>query len=224
MRPTLLVSVLASVFGFAAFASCSVPKVPAQPPAARGPHANEQLAAAREHTRRAEALARWPEARRGDPDRFDDAGTGLWYRSWETANDPYRAAPVHASEAGRKGTYDEACIGVPPAHQTSSPLQRHGLDSTPTANGVIVFLRPDAGAPDRLLAEIRCHRAWMMLAVTGEDVCPLDIANVHIQAHGDKAGISIEISVADPLLVREVQLSAAHDLEVAANRLHATNK
>jgi hypothetical protein len=48
--------------------------------------------------------------------------------------------------------------------------------------------------------------------------CPLDLAGIHIIAHGDPSGISIEITASDPKLVPELQRRAAKDLEYAAAR------
>lgn len=83
-----------------------------------------------------------------------------------------------------------------------------------------VYLRADAGPADRLLADMKCHRAWMMLAPTDMDACPLDLPGLLLDARGDVEGITLSIVVSDPKLVVEPQRRTAHDLEGAA-RLHA---
>jgi hypothetical protein len=84
------------------------------------------------------------------------------------------------------------------------------------SEGVVIFLGVEAGPPERLLAELRCHRAWMMLSEAGMETCPLDLPNLRIEAHGDKTGISVEMRI-NTKLVAELQRRAAHDLEVAAS-------
>lgn len=188
---------------------------PRERPGSRGLRADQHLDAAREHERRANELARWPESRTSGS--FDVPGSGLWYRAWDTTSDHEHLADSHRSAAAQQhAVYDEACreVGEPAV----SPLQRFGIGGSPTTDGSIVFLSPDAGPPDRLLAAMRCHRAWMMLADAGMDECPLDLAGIHIQAHGDASGITIAITVRDKDLVSELQRRIARDLELAAQR------
>jgi len=80
-----------------------------------------------------------------------------------------------------------------------------------------VYLAPDAGPPDLLLAKMKCHRAAMMLAPGGMDDCPLDLPDITLDARGDTDGITVAIGVRDPRLVPELQRRAAHDLEAAAH-------
>jgi len=207
--------------GLLAIASCATSTpAPARAPApSRGLHADEHLDAAREHARRAEELSRWPESRRNDTGQFNDPATGLWYRSLDRAEDHLRIAEVHRSEAAQiHAAYDEACANVARDSIQVSPLQRYGRGGMPTSDGVVVFLGTEAGPADRLLAELRCHRAWMMLSEAGMDACPLDLPGIHVQAHGDDTGISIELRVNDPKLVPELQRRAARELEVTAQR------
>jgi hypothetical protein len=203
-----------------ALVACSqtVPPKPTSP-TSRGLRADQHLDAAREHARRADELARWPAARLDDSG-FDDPGSGTWYRGWDQTAEQRRLEDVHRSEAARlHAAFDEACAGIDPKTVRVSPLVRHGIGGMNVDNGVVVFLPATAGAPDRLLAELRCHRAWMMLSEnTGMDACPLDLPGLRVQAHGDASGISIELRVRDPRLVPEIQRRAAHDLEMAAQQ------
>jgi hypothetical protein len=96
---------------------------------------------------------------------------------------------------------------------------RLGQGGAAIDQGVVVYLRPEISA-NALLAELRCHRAWMMLAEAGMEACPLDLPRLHLQAHGDATGISVEITVSDPLLVPELQRRTARDLEMAATVVH----
>ena len=199
----------------------STPQKPT-PRTSRGLHADEHRDAAREHERRAEELTRYPETRRNDVGRFDDPNSGLWYRAWDQAEDHRHLASIHASEASRlHAEYDEACANIAPDRTRLSPIQRYGAGGMPTETGVVVFLTPEAGPPDRLLAELRCHRAWMMMSEGGMETCPLDLPGLSLKAHGDAEGISIEIQIKDRTLVPELQRRAARDLELATKQ-HAT--
>ena len=183
-------------FVFVLLAACA-PAITAPPPAApgsRGLRADAHLDAAREHERRAKELARWPDARTGDGGRFDDPSTGLWFRAWDTGLEHERLAATHRGAAAQlQAGYDEACREYT-GEVSISPLQRYGLGSSPLPAGVLVFLAPEAGPPERLLTGMRCHRAWMMLADAGMDQCPLDLAGLQLAAHGDATGITVELA------------------------------
>lgn len=202
----------------ATLAACSQ-SVPPKPtsPASRGLRADQHLDAAREHARRAQELTRWPDARRNDVGRYDDPNSGLWYRAFDQAKDERRMSDIHRGKAAEiQAEYDAACAGIEPASIRVSPLTRFGVGGTPTEDGVIVYLAPDAGPADRLLTELRCHRAWMMLSENaGMASCPLDLPGLRVEAHGDPKGISVQLHVRDPKLVPELQHRAEHELEVA---------
>jgi hypothetical protein len=55
----------------------------------------------------------------------------------------------------------------------------------------------------------------MMLAESGMEDCPLDLAGITVETYGDATGISVEIKTNDPSLVPELQRRAAKDLERA---------
>ena len=99
-----------------------------------------------------------------------------------------------------------------------SPIVRYGIGGAAMTNGVVIFLDPAAGPPEKLVADIQCHRAWMMLAPAGMDDCPLDLAGVHVDAMGDELGITLHVTVQNPELVSELQRRAAHDLELRKTR------
>jgi hypothetical protein len=177
--------------------------------------ADAHAQAARDHEARAAELARWPEMQR-DAAGFENPAGGLWYRKWDTATDEQRSADHHRGEAARlQAEYDEACANVPSGEVSVSPLQRYGLGGFPSAAGVVVMLSSQAGPSGRLVAAMRCHRAWMMLAESGMEDCPLDLAGITVETYGDATGISVEIKTNDPSLVPELQRRAAKDLERA---------
>lgn len=187
----------------------------AKPPThlgSRGPRATDHLDAAHEHDRRALDLASWPDVRRAD-----NPTTGLWYRVFDTVVEQHRLADEHRSAAAAlHADYAEACGGRSYVDVAISPLARFGLGGSNTETGVVIFLTPEAGSREQLLESLRCHRAWMMIEGMDMDDCPLDLAGIHIDAHVDTTGASVEITTKDPKLVGELQRRAARELETAA--------
>lgn len=190
---------------------------PAQPAGSRGPRASDHLSAADEHTTEAEHLARWPDRLAGSPESPVDKGR--WYRTWDTAADELRLAREHRGEAAQiLAAYDEACGQRSHAEVSVSPLERYAVGGAPTEQGAMVFLSVEAGTPDQLMADMRCHRAWMMIGRTDMGSCPLDLAGLRVSARGDGGGITVEMSVDDRALIPELQRRVAHDVESAAQR------
>jgi hypothetical protein len=182
----------------------------------RGLRANEHLDAAREHDALARERGSWP-------DTFPPAPGDLrpvampWYRSWDTAGEHERLADTHRAKAAAiHAEYDEACRDVQVSDVQISPLERYGIGGWNTTTGVILYLAPEAGPADQLLARMKCHRAAMMLAPSNMEDCPLDLPGIAVDARGEEGGITVSIVVRDPNLVTELQRRAAHDLETAA--------
>ena len=199
-------------------AACSSTPPP-EHPGSRGARADDHLAAADAHADRANQLAMWPDQRPGDGSPTTNT-PGRWYRTWDTAREQRRFAQEHRAQAAQiTAAYEEACGNRPTSEVSISPLQRYGIGGAPTTTGAMIFLSPDAGTADGLLADLRCHRAWMMLGRSDMDSCPLDLAGIKVEAHGDTTGITVEISIDDPKLVPELQRRAAVELEAAH---HAT--
>jgi hypothetical protein len=199
----------------AACATSSQPRP--QSPGSRGPRASEHIDQAHEQDELARERSSWPDTRPVDgTGRADQLLVGMtWRRSWDTAEDHERIAAYHRTMAAQiTAEYDEACPG---GAVTVSPLVRFGVGGSPTADGVTIFLSPEAGNPDKLMADMRCHRAWMMLQHEPTmEVCPLDLAGLSVEATGGKEGISVTLHVKDRALVPELQKRAAHDLEQGA--------
>jgi len=201
---------------FLILAACASSR-PASQPGSRGPRASEHLSAASEHTTEAEHLARWPDRLASSPDSPVDKGR--WYRAWDTVATELRLARQHQTAAAQiLAEYDEACGQRSHAEVSVSPLERYAVGGEPTPSGATVFLSVEAGTPDQLMADMRCHRAWMMIGRTDMASCPLDLAGLKVAAHGDSAGITVEMTVDDPRLVPELQRRVAHDLEASAQR------
>ena len=198
-------------------AACGASRPATQPPGSRGMHASEHLTAAREHEDAARERSTWAETRTTDgTGRVDQMLVGTrWQRTWDTAADQERAAAMHRSEAEAiYAAYHEACGDRGATQVSISPVVRHGLGGWATTDGVVIFLSADAGPAERLMADLKCHRAWMRLAPANMDSCPLDLAGLQIDARGDRDGITLTLTVRDKSLVPELQRRAAHDLEL----------
>lgn len=186
------------------------------PSGPRGYRADEHLRMAAREDQRADELVHWPDNRPGAEGSMR-LGTA-WYGTWDTATEHHRLAATHRSAAARlQADYDEACRDMPYETVSVSPLQRYGVGGNDVENGTLVILRPDAGPPDRLLAAMRCHRAWMMIQRTDMADCPLDLPGIRVSARGDAQAIEVTITVSDPALVTELRRRAAHDLEHRAS-------
>jgi hypothetical protein len=194
--------------------ACAATPKPAAKGGPRGLHADEHLDLAREYDEQAMQSSRWPEVS------SSPGAVGIpWTRSWTASDEHQRAAAAHRGRADALHlAYDEACGDRPLAKVSISPLQRFGIGGWNTQTGVILYLSPAAGTPDRLIADMKCHRAWMMLTETGMDDCPLDLPGIKLDARGDAEGITVSLSVSDPALVSELQRRAAHDLETSARQ------
>ena len=218
MRPTL------SLLLFAACASA--PAAKPQPLGSRGPRASQHMDAAHDHEELARQSSSYPDTRLDGPiGRSDQVLLATpWTRRWDSTEDHLRMAQVHRSAAAQiSAEFDEACQGRTNGDMTMSPLVKYGVGGSPIEDGVVIYLRPEAGDADKLMADMRCHRAWMMLQPTSTmDMCPLDLAGLSIEATGGKEGVTVTLHVKDRSLVPELQKRAAHDLEQGAqlNKTH----
>jgi hypothetical protein len=156
----------------------------------------------------------WPDTRSAGP---TDPPVGVWYRSWDTVEHE-RLAEIHRSRASAiDAEFADACAGLEGDEIRVSPLQRFGIGGWNTATGAIVYLSPNAGNPDRLLAQMRCHRAWMMLGPSNMEDCPLDLPGLAIDARGDANGVTVSLGARDPNVIAELQRRASKELEAAAS-------
>ena len=203
--------------GFVLLAACATTSTVSPSGGPRGLRASEHLDVAHRH----DELARQRQVDRASFDAPDANGV-VWLRTWDPSADHERLAAVHRSEAAQlHAEYDEACGSRPIEEVSISPLSRYAVGAWPTSAGVIFYLDPSAGGPDKLLAEMKCHRAWMMLAPSGMEDCPLDLPGLVLDARGDGEGITVSLVVRDAKLVEELHRRAAHELEVSALRKRA---
>lgn len=196
--------------------SCGSAQRPAPTsPGPRGMRASEHLEAARQQHEMAQQTLAYPDVRAGGHV-GEPPFAPPWMRTWDTRDDHERLAQIHRSAAAQlHAEYDEACAGRGAAEASTSPLARFAIAGTSITNGVTIYLSADAGTPDHLLADMRCHRAWMMLAPSDMDDCPLDLPDIHVTARGTLEEIEVTITVSDPAVVRELQRRTARELEHA---------
>jgi len=200
----------------ALLAGCATTPPPAPKGGPRGLRESEHMDVARQHADIARNASPLPESRFDAP----NTATVPWHRTWDSGAEHERIAAAHRNEAvALHAEFDEACAGREPDEIRTSPLVRHALGGTPTRTGVLLFLAPSAGPPDRLLGDLRCHRAWMMLAPSDMDDCPLDLPGISIDANGDSDGVVVSITVRDTALVAELQRRVARDLELRHQRM-----
>jgi hypothetical protein len=195
---------------FALITACATTPRPEPRGGPRGLYASDHVAEARDHQAQGTRQAAWPDARSAQPDHPD---TGVWFGTWDI-NEHERLAETHrASALALQKQYEDRCSEVGATDASISPLRRYGVSGWNTASGVVVYLSPGAGTPERLLTELRCHRAWMMLAPAGMEDCPLDLPGLIVDARGDTSGVTLSISVGKPALVGELQRRTALELE-----------
>jgi hypothetical protein len=207
-----------SLLGITLLAACATSTTGDQA-GPRGPRADDHLKAAEREETRATDLTRWPETRGDERGGASGGFTGGWQGSWDTTNEHRRRAEFHRTAAARiESDYEEACGSTPAAIASISPLQRYGIGGSVTAGGSLVILSQEAGPPDRLLAEMRCHRAWMMLGRSDMDDCPLDLPGLQVSARGDATQIELTLTVENTKLVPELQRRTAHELEAAQRK------
>jgi hypothetical protein len=204
-------------------ACASVPPAPQRPtePGSRGMRASEHLEAARDQDHQAQQDQMWPDTRPIDTSgRVDQPVDIPWRRQWDSAEQHQRLAVSHrAAAAELQAEFQRACGSRSQEDIARSPIARFGIGGVPAEHGAIVFLAGEAGPANHLLADIECHRAWMMLdANPGMDACPFDLADVHFDAVGDEGGITLQITARDPTIVQELQRRVARDLELRTTK------
>ncbi len=163
-------------------------------------------------------MTRWPD-RSAEGDVAAQLAAARWVRTWDTYADQQRHARVHRGEAAAlHAEYEEACRPYGLATSSVSPIQRYAIGGGPTATGVAIHLSRYAGTPDALMAELRCHRAWMMMGPVEMDACPLDLPGLAIEARGQGDAVTLTISVDGDAARDELQRRTARDLEDARRR------
>lgn len=185
----------------------------------RGLRASEHLEAARRHDEAAQRTTVYPDAMNAGPIGSMPSGS-MWFQTWRNEN--AELAQQHRWTAQElEADYAKWCGGTGSGEGAVSPLLRYGIGGWNTSNGVIVYLTPDAGPPERLKNALMCHRAWMMLAPDAQmKDCPLDLPGTTLDVRGDPDGITVSLSVSDPALVRELQRRTAIELEAGARFEH----
>lgn len=208
------------VLAFLLVGACaSAPPPPPANPSSRGLRATDHLDEARRQDELAHQASMSPD-HPPDPTLLLPLAEPMpWMNA--TAAEHEQLAQIHRSAAAKMhAEYDEACHGRDAATIEVSPLQKYAMTASNTANGADLLLAKDAGPVDKLLGDMRCHRAWMMLGPTDMSLCPLDLAGIHVTARETADAIEVAITADDPRVVDELQHRTAHELEMAASMHH----
>ncbi len=213
----------AFLFAIAVAACATTPTMSTPTGGPRGLRASEHLDAAAQHEAIASHDGMWPDATGGNNNGRELSPVSVpWVRSWNDAADHARLAEIHRGQAAElQAEYEHACGDRPMSEVTVSPLIRFGVGGWMTQTGAIVYLSPQAGAPEALLAALSCHRAWMMLAPSDMDDCPLDLPGLVLDARGDADGVTVSLGVTDAKLVPELQRRVSVGLEAVPHSMHA---
>jgi len=168
--------------------------------------ASEHLAQARAHS----------EAAGNSPHEYPAAygsSSYPWYYYWDPTTEHRAIAEAHRDAADQlRLSYEAACSAVPRDTAWMSPLDRYARAMNPLPRGVVIHLSTEAGTPESVLAEIRCHRAWLMLETRASNAdSPLLVEGVVFVVHAGGAGIEVMIGLDDvaklPELVRRARLT-----------------
>lgn len=96
---------------------------------------------------------------------------------------------------------------------SGSPLTRHRVGGWNTEDGVVVLLGAVAGPAHRLLADLRCYRAWLMAGKGVEKDAPLALPGLVVELRGDQDGITMTLTPTDTALVPELQRRTRRQIE-----------
>jgi hypothetical protein len=195
-------------------AACGAPPPVINAGGPRGLRGTDHLSEARRQDEVAKERASWPDTRSAGP---TDPPVGVWVRSWDSVEHE-RLAQIHRSRAAAiDAEFADACAGLSGEEIRMSPLRRFGIGGWNTTTGAIVYLSPTGGTPDQLLAQMRCHRAWMMLGPSDMEDCPLDLPGLAIDARGDNNGVTVSLVARDPSVIAELQRRTSKELEAASS-------
>jgi hypothetical protein len=189
------------------------------PEPAEGPRAirtKEHLEEARKHDEIARQRSTFPvrtETEPGDPT-TPLAPPVPWTRNWDLDNEHERIARAHRGEAAAlEASYQEACGTRDMKKVVGSPITRHRIGGWDTENGVVVLLSTHAGSPETLLADLRCHRAYLLASTAVDQDSPLGLPGLQIDARGDQDGITLTLTVRDSKLLPELRRRIAIQVE-----------
>lgn len=136
-----------------------------------------------------------------------------WTYSWDPATEHLAERDAHVVAAETIETrYRQACADVPVDVESRSPLSGRAVSASPIDDGVLLVLDPAAGPPDQVLAEIRCHRAWLVLEDRSElsgDVVALDHVRYSAQVRDETIELRITTASSDEVEELRRRASAA---------------
>jgi hypothetical protein len=137
-----------------------------------------------------------------------------WTRNWDLDSEHERIARVHRGNAAAlEASYQEACGTRDVKKVIGSPITRHRVGGWDTDDGVVVLLSTHAGTPETLLADLRCHRAYLLASTAVAKDSPLELPGLRIDARGDQDGITLTLTVRDAQLLPELRRRVALQVE-----------
>lgn len=167
--------------------------------------ASEHMSASREHSEQITGMHAHSVYGAGYPGWYS-GGWYPWYYSWDPDVEHRGLAAAHREAAEQLNVeYTAACKQVPREVAASSLLDSFATATSRTENGVLFYLAAEAGPPEVVLAQLRCHRAWLRLAPTAEAVdSPLLVEGVTWMTHVGANGIEVMASARDERSIAEL--------------------
>lgn len=141
-----------------------------------------------------------------------------WHYTWDPDEEHRALAAAHRDAAEQlKLQYETACAAVPRALEASSLLDAFVSGGSPLDRGVVFHLSEQAGPPELVLAQLRCHRAWLQLSPTAEAAdSPLLVEGVTWTTHAPaSAGVEVMATAKDERSAAELRRRAALVIERA---------
>lgn len=183
----------------------------ASPEGPRAIRTPEHLEEARKHDEIARSRTSWPVAEEVTPPARPFAFT------WDPDADHTRVREQQGEAAAVQQAFKDACHQRE-VEKTGSPLTRHRVGGWNTEDGVVVLLGVVAGPRETLLADLRCHRAWLMAGPGVDKDAPLALPGLLVDAKGTQDGIMLTLTLKDAALIPELQRRVVRQIE-ASRRL-----
>lgn len=141
-----------------------------------------------------------------------------WSYSWNSGADHLEESDDHLAAAETlEKRYRDACALVSHDAESGSPLDRFAVAAEPLPSGVRVRATREAGPPDLMLAELRCHHAWLSIELrpgSENDVSSLAGVDYRVEAAQDE--VIVTLTASDPATVAELQRRATLAVERAS--------
>lgn len=176
----------------------------------RGARTTQHVEQARKHDEIARSRTSWPVTEEVAP-----APMVPFVVTWDPDSDHERMARHQGSKAAaNEKEFRDACGQREVEKVVGSPLTRHRVGGWNTDDGVVVLLSVVAGPKARLLADLRCYRAWLLAGTDVDKDSPLALPGLLVEAEGTQDGITLTLTVKDTALIPELQRRVMRQLEL----------